>query len=292
MGLWTFFCGDSFSFIETSTDYQKSATLKTVTEMYKLIALMATPIIWVLSLITLGLILELRQQRKKYLSTGRILIILAGLVLYLFSIPAISGRLLFSLENQNRQPNVDILSNLDLVIILGSGIYPSGVFRERSEPTWGTNVRIFEGIKAFQKSSAEILALCGGGDGDYDVQETEAGVMKILAIELGVREDKIIIEDKSQNTMENATNLKKLLPPQKHRKIGLVTSALHMPRSARVFRQVFPEATIVPIPVGYRYTPSKRFLSKMIPSSLALQTSTEAIHEWIGMIWYKIRYTK
>ena len=259
--------------------------------MYKLIALMATPIIWVLSLITLGLVLELRQQRKKYLIKGRILIILAGLVLYLFSIPAISNLLLYSLESQYHQPDIEYLSSLDLVVVLGAGYYPSGEFRESAEPNGLVYIRIFGGVKAFQNSDAETLVLCGGGDNDSDY-ETDANVMKTLAMELGIQEDKIIIEDKSRNTMENATNLKKLLPPQKQRKIGLVTSALHIPRSARVFRHVFPDDIIIPIPVGYCYTPSKRFLSRIIPSSSALQTSTEAIHEWIGMLWYIIRFNR
>jgi len=259
--------------------------------MYKLIALMAAPIIWVLSLITLGLILELRQQRKKYPIIGRFLIILAGLVLYLFSIPAISNLLLYSLESQYQQPDIEYLSSLDLIVVLGAGYYPSGEFREFAEPSGLAYTRIFKGVKVFKNSGIETLVLCGGGDNDSDY-ETDANVMKTLAMELGVQEDKIIIENRSQNTMENATNLKKLLPPQKHRNIGLVTSALHMPRSARVFRQVFPDDIIVPIPVGYRYTPPKRFLSRMIPSSSVLQTSTEAIHEWIGMLWYIIRFNR
>ncbi|MBW2331133.1 MAG: YdcF family protein [Deltaproteobacteria bacterium] len=92
--------------------------------------------------------------------------------------------------------------------------------------------------------------------------------------------------------MENTTELKKLLAPKEQRNIGLVTSAWHMPRSERVFKQVFPEDTIVPIPVGYRYTPQKRYLKSITPSARALQTSTEAVHEWIGMLWYTIRYSR
>jgi uncharacterized SAM-binding protein YcdF (DUF218 family) len=256
--------------------------------MDKLIALVATPIMWVLGLIVLGLILGLRQQRKRLCFVGRILIIAAGLVLYLFSIPAISDRLLYSLESQYRQPDVEVLSSLDLVVVLGAGYYPSGGFRESAEPSGLAYARVFGGVKAFKNSRARALAFCEGWRDD--ARESGAEVMKALAIELGVQEDKIITEDKSQNTMENAKELKKLLTPKKQRKIGLVTSALHMPRSERVFRQVFPEDTIVPIPVGYRYKPRECYLETLIPTARALQTSTEAVHEWIGMLWYTIRY--
>jgi uncharacterized SAM-binding protein YcdF (DUF218 family) len=144
------------------------------------------------------------------------------------------------------------------------------------------------GVETFKDSGAAVLALCEGRQ--ENAQESGAEVMKALAVRLGVDEDKIIAEDKSQNTMENAKELKKLLATEKQRKIGLVTSALHIPRSERVFRQVFPEDTIVPIPVGYRYKPRKCYLEKLIPTARALQTSTEAIHEWVGMLWYTIRY--
>ena len=103
--------------------------------MYQLIASIATPIMWVLGLMALGLILGLRQRRKMLCFVGRLLIIVAGLVLYLFSIPAISDRLLYSLESQHRQPDVDALSSLDLVVVLGGGYHPSGGFREYAEPS-------------------------------------------------------------------------------------------------------------------------------------------------------------
>jgi len=256
--------------------------------MYKLIALMATPIMWVLCLIVLGLILGLRQRRKRLCLVGRFLIITAGLALYLFSIPAISNQLLYSLESQHRQPDVEALSSLDIVVVLGAGYHPSGGFRKYADPSGLAYARIHGGVKAFKNSGARALAFCEGWRDD--AQESGAEVMKAFAIELGVQEDKIITEDKSRNTMENTTELKKLLAPKEQRNIGLVTSAWHMPRSERVFRQIFAGDTIVPIPVGYIYTPEKRFLENMIPSARALEISTRATHEWIGMLWYIIRY--
>lgn len=256
--------------------------------MYKLIALFTTPVVWVLGLIVLGFIFGLMQKRKKLYFFGRVLIIFAGLVLYLFSIAAVSDRLLYSLESQYRQPDTDVLSNLDIVVVLGAGYHPSGVLREYADPTGLAYARVRGGVKAFKKSGAGTIAFCEGWR--ENATESGAEVMKALAIELGVQEDKIITEDKSQTTMTNATELKRLLAPKEHRNIGLATSALHMPRAERTLRQVFAGDTIVPIPVGYIYTPPIRFLDNFIPSARNLQISTEAIHELIGMLWYAIRY--
>lgn len=258
--------------------------------MYKIVESFTTPIVWVLILMIFGLILEFKQPRKRLLYCGKILIIVAGLVLYLFSIPAISNKLLYSLESQYHQPNIEHTSSLDLVVVLGAGYHPSGGLRKSAEPNGLVYTRIFGGVKAFKNSGAKTLVLCGGGDNDSS-DETDANVMKTLAMELGVQEEKIITENKSNNTMENATELKRLLFTKRKRHIGLVTSALHMPRSDRVFKQVFTEDTIIPIPVGYRYSPSKNCFNSMIPSSGSFHKSTEAIHEWIGMLWYKIRYS-
>jgi len=256
--------------------------------MYDLIKSMTTPIIWVLGLLVLGLILRLRPQRKRLCFLGRILIIIAGLVLYVFSIPVTSERLLYSLERQHRQPDIEALSNLDLIVVLGAGYYPSGGLREYAEPSGLAYARVFGGVKAFKNSGARTLAFCEGWRDQAN--ESGAEVMKAFAIELGVSEDKIIAEDRSQNTMENCTKLKMLLTPKKQRIIGLVTSASHMPRAQRVFKKVFSEDMIVPIPVGYLYEPQKGYLKKVIPSARDLQMSTEAVQEWIGMLWYKIRY--
>jgi len=65
--------------------------------------------------------------------------------------------------------------------------------------------------------------------------------MKALALELGVQESKIITEKRSGTTMENAAELVKLLPPAKQRRIGLVTSALHMLRSEKTFNPHFSQ---------------------------------------------------
>lgn len=256
--------------------------------MYEIISSTATPVVWVLGLMVFGAILKLKAQRKSLSILGRIFIITAGLVLYLFSIRAISDRLLYSLESQYRRPNTESLAQLDIIVVLGAGYRPSGEFRDSAEPSGLAYARVYGGVKAFKNSGAGKLVFCEGRR--IDAQVSGAEVMKAFAVELGVSEDRIITEDASQNTMQNSTELKKILCSKKHRNIGLVTSALHMPRSERAFRKIFSESAVLPIPVGYLYTPEKEYLKRLIPSARALEISTEALHEWIGMLWYEVRY--
>jgi len=164
----------------------------------------------------------------------------------------------------------------------------SGGFREYPEVGGITYSRLFNGIRIFKQSGARTLALCGGSL--IPNTESEAEVMKALALELGIEENKIITETESHNTMENAAELAKLLSSTEKRRIGLVTSALHILRSEKAFRKQFPNDTIVPIPVNYIYSPDQHNLRSFVPSADAFATSNYALHEWIGIIWYFMRY--
>ncbi|UCC98540.1 MAG: YdcF family protein [Phycisphaerales bacterium] len=254
--------------------------------MYQWVKPLASPIVWVLLLMAFGLVLERFRSRKRLSRCGQFSVVAAALLLYLLSIPAVSGWLLYGLENRHRPPGKEVLADLDLVVILGGGYHPSGKFRASPEPNGLTYARLVGGLRAFRETRAATLALSGGGRSG----ETEAGVMKSLAKEFNVAPEKLITETRSYNTMTQAIELRKLLEVTAAHRIGLVTSALHMSRSERAFRAVFAEQSIVPIPVGYRYSPSEGLLDHLTPSARSLAVSTEAIHEWIGMAWYVVRY--
>ena len=256
--------------------------------MTVLLKSIATPIVWVLLLMFLGLILTRQSPKKLRYKLGRFSLFLGMCILFLFSIQPVSNLLIYSLECQYQLPSDEILSNLDVLVILGGGMHMSGGFREYPEVGGVTYSRLFNGIRIFKQSGARTLALCGGSL--IPSSESEAEAMKALALESGIQEDKIITETESRNTMENAAELAKLLSSTEKRRIGLVTSALHILRSEKAFRKQLPNDTIVPIPVNYIYSPDQYNLRSFVPSSDAFATSNYALHEWIGIIWYYLRY--
>ena len=133
-----------------------------------------------------------------------------------------------------------------------------------------------------------MLVFCGGRPSNGG--ESEPEVMKTMAICLGVPEESIVTETRSRNTMESAIGLAQLLPPGQSRNMGLVTSATHMWRSYAVFTKQFPHDTIVPIPVQYVYCPMGWRVQSFVPSIWNFEQSTLALHEWIGILWYALRY--
>lgn len=107
-----------------------------------------------------------------------------------------------------------------------------------------------------------------------------------IAKSLGLDESKIIVESKLQNTWEYAVELDKILK-NKELTIGLVTSALHMKRSIKVFSKYF--SNIVPLPSSYLYSPKKLSVRSFLPNSYNFYNSSNILHEIIGLLWYNIR---
>jgi len=193
-----------------------------------------------------------------------------------------------SLESQVPIATEAELSTLDVIVVLGGGGYPSGGFRRQAELAERSYPRLYHGVRIFHQGHARFLAFCGGEL--REGKEREAEVMKVLAMQMGVPEDRILTETRSSNTMQNAMGLAEVLPQGSGRHIGVVTSATHMLRSARTFRRQFPVDTIVPVPVHHHYDPDPWHIKGLRPSVESLAESTEAIHEWIGMLWYAVGY--
>ena len=95
------------------------------------------------------------------------------------------------------------------------------------------------------------------------------------------------VESKSKNTAQNAFFSAELLGA---RKVILVTNALHMLRAVRAFERAGVDVIAAPVASvgpGKEYVFSYRHF---LPSEKALVVSHDALHEWIGSIWYSLRY--
>ena len=114
---------------------------------------------------------------------------------------------------------------------------------------------------------------------------TESDIARKLFLSLGLEESRLLFEDKSRNTYENAEFTKALVQPKSGETWLLVTSAYHMPRSVGIFRKVdFP---VVPFPVDFTSMGDKRdFLRPSAEARLGLKHTDRAVREWIGLAAY------
>jgi uncharacterized SAM-binding protein YcdF (DUF218 family) len=251
-----------------------------------------TPLVWVLVLLVLSLILTRPGRRKRLFTIGRWLLLIGTVLLFAFSLNSVANVLAYPLESQYQVPSAFIGANddsplLDIVVVLGGGAYPPGPLRPQAELSRQAYPRFYHGVRLFRQSHAQLLAFCGGPIREGIVSEGET--MKAMAVGLGIPEEKILAETTSRTTLENIRNLSRLLPAGQNRRIGLVTAAVHMRRAYGVFCRQFPHETVVPIPVQVTYDPRGWDYRGLVPNANNLDRSTVALHEWIGLLWYKLR---
>ena len=246
-----------------------------------------TPLFWVLVLLVLSLILTRPGRKKRLLTIGRWSLLIGTILLSAFSLNPVANVLAYPLESQYQLPPAEVLDTLDIVVVLGGGAHPPGPLRPQAELSRYSYPRFYHGVRIFQQSHAHLLAFCGGPIREGVVSEGET--MKSMAVGLGVPEEKILAETTSRTTFENISNLSRLLPAGQNRRIGLVTAAVHMWRAYGVFCRQFPHEIVVPIPVQATYEPRGWDYRSLVPNANNLDRSSMALHEWIGLLWYKLR---
>ena len=109
--------------------------------------------------------------------------------------------------------------------------------------------RLKEAIKLFKQGYSSKIIISGG---PLILGLTHAGWLKKQAVALGLPEQAVLIEDRSESTLENAKFCLPLVKKAKFKSIILVTSPTHTRRSWRVFTKVFgPEnIKIITRPAG------------------------------------------
>jgi uncharacterized SAM-binding protein YcdF (DUF218 family) len=152
----------------------------------------------------------------------------------------------------------------------------------------GTLVRSRYG--AFLQRKTGLPILVSGG-----LRSAEEGKSLALVMAELLRTDfhagVVWLEDQSRTTGENAFYSKKILDQKKINTIYLVTQASHMPRSVAEFEKNGLHVIAAPTAFqsGIPLSESNK-LRALLPAAWALNTSVKALHEMLGILWYKFRY--
>jgi len=129
--------------------------------------------------------------------------------------------------------------------------------------------------------------LVSGGN-VFDTRQSEAELMRNSLInDFGVAVK--WTETRSRNTWENAVFSGRILRAAGIRRIYLVTHASHMARARMAFQKTGLQ--IIPAPMGFtNLTGETPLLLDLLPDHKALDASSRCLHEWLGMLWYRLRY--
>ena len=116
--------------------------------------------------------------------------------------------------------------------------------------------RVPVAVEAYKAGRASKIMLCGGKLREFPTgRYSEAEHMRQAALELGVREEDIILENSSLHTVENLRfaleALQQTLGLDRLQRVLLVTTAYHMRRSLALARNLFPEyIAVIPCPAN------------------------------------------
>ncbi len=241
-----------------------------------LIASFFLPPLALLLIGALGLALLKRRPRL-----GEGLLALSLGLLAVLSLPAVSGRLLASLEQGALLPQEN-RPEAQAIVVLGGGRDINAPEYGGDTLGWASLERLRYGAKLQRQTGLPLLVTGGKPDGG-ELSEGEI-MRRVLEREFGVPVR--WVEDRSDNTRENAYFSRELLKGSGVQTIYLVTHAWHMPRAKRVFEAA--GFKVVPAGVGFHQTKAPTALD-FLPDARALEGSARYIHEIIGLVWYRLK---
>jgi len=242
-----------------------------------------------LTCVLLVLALVCFWKRPKTAATA---IFLALLVLMLGSNSQVANRLVRSLELQF-VPESE-LPQAAAIVVLGGATKPA--FAPRPGVDLGEEGdRVLYAAKLYQEGKAPWVILSGGRIRWRGNGPSESMDMAELVQGMGVPKQVILQDHRSLNTYENAVNVRQILETQGLNKpVLLVTSALHMPRSLLIFRRQGMQAIAAPTDFlvterDLQISSLQDFLLDLLPDAEALQRSTRALKEYMGLAVYRLR---
>jgi uncharacterized SAM-binding protein YcdF (DUF218 family) len=207
----------------------------------------------------------------------------AALILVLSVWTSFGALLLNPLEERFARP-ASLPETVDGIVVLGGGFEGAvNLARGGYEMNSGGDRFVEAAVLARRHPDAKIV-ITGGTGALILLGEGDADTAPRLLTALGVEPNRLILENKSRNTHENAVYTKELVTPKPGETWLLVTSAFHMPRSMGLFRKAGFE--VQPWPVDYRTSGAEGFGLFRDNATDAVQNTTVAIREWIGLFAY------
>lgn len=221
--------------------------------------------------------------RRKQRSSGVVALGFAAVV-WILSAPPTSGWLMAGLE---RGVSIPENPHGDVIIVLGGGIHDQVPdLSGKGTPDATSMERLVTATRLYRRLGLPII-LSGGKVGL--TAASFAGIAQRFLVDLGVPAGSILLEDQSRDTYENALFSKRLCERHGFVHPLMVTSGYHIRRAVFCFEQV--GLKVMPVPCGLTTWPGRiYFWRDLLPAAKSLQATSIALHEWLGLLYYHVRY--
>jgi uncharacterized SAM-binding protein YcdF (DUF218 family) len=194
----------------------------------------------------------------------------------------ISHPLLRSLEHVYPPPSDATVAGVKWVVVLGGGTSSDPSLPITSRATGTTIARLVEGIRLHRQIPGSRLLLSGAavfGSG------SDAELMAVLAVALGVAPTSIVLDDESPDTETQAVRVADIV---KDEPCIVVTSAWHMRRAIALFAKA--GLSPVPAPTNYLARANRELgPSDFLPDVNGLARAQIVWSEYVGLTWSRLR---
>lgn len=219
-------------------------------------------------------------------------IALALFVLLVGSNGWVSRSLVRSLEEQNLGGE---LPKAEAIVVLGGATKPAIPPRPAVDLSEEGD-RVLYAAQLYQQNKSPLVIVSGGRISWRGKGGSESADMATILSQMGVPASAIIQDPDSFNTYENAVNVRKILETRGIRRVLLVTSAMHMPRSLLIFKH--QGIAVIPAPTDFLVTENdlqelqsspQAILLNLLPDAERLHKFTRALKEYLGLLVYRLR---
>ncbi len=252
----------------------------------KIIGPLLLPVPFCSLLLIVGLILLWTARKQK---AGRLLVSTGALLLILLGYGVSTRWLLLPLERQHPPilsaasvTSQDASPQVKWIVVLGGGGSYSSQLPNPAQLSHASLARLIEGIRLQRQIPGSKMIL---SEGNIFGSGPVADAMGRVAEDLGVRKDDLVLESKSLDTESQAAIISPLVGSER---FLLVTSASHMPRSMALFRK--QGMNPIAAPTDFESLSAENWRpSQLYPSAGGLRKAELAVHEYVGLLWAKLR---
>lgn len=131
------------------------------------------------------------------------------------------------------------------------------------------------------------VIVSGGPASKVSPEITIADVALRIIAGAGVPAEQITPERRSRSTAENAVYAGEILRARGIRRVALVTDGFHMKRSEALLRK--QGVDVLPAPCSLRSRRPFLHWRDYLPSGEAILANEDCLHEWVALVWYRLR---